>query len=489
MKVLKKGETDLCYQYHYDYGYGLFLTNFVTILVTVINIVIRTINIKLINSIGYATVSKQVSLIMLSIFWATFINTGVILLMTNAELAYAPGPLSWFPLHAQYPDLDENWYEDIGPQLCKTMFIMAIYPYIEMLIFGGIWNLKRVLDGGCCGDKHQTKTKTLTQFINIYAGPLYLMHFKYSSIMTQVYISFMYGLFIPVLFPIAAFGIMNMYLVERFALIYYYRKPPMYDEKLQKDSIAVLKNAPIAMYLMGYWAVGNTQIFFGEKQEKIHNNKVSDPKHHLIDHGHNLNQTHMLLILIFIFFVKKFIVDTIGNCIKNIAKYCCQVQWEHDIQGEDVEEQIGSYWDSLTGDDQKIWYASEIYSKYRFGITSVNDDALELLRTKDRRKAPKIKGKVAKFIEGDSTYDILKNVTYQQDFQYNSIEQRNELEDFLLSDMILRALNLDEDHKSKNEDDDTDIFTGSFGLLVSQAKESANKASLTDRLSMMESAG
>lgn len=96
---------------------------------------------------------------------------------------------------------------------------------------------------------------------------------------------------------------------------------------------------------------------------------------------------------------------------------------------------------------------------------------------------------MAKFIEGDSTYDILKNVNYQQDFQYNSIEQRNELEDFLLSDMILRSLNLDEDHKSKNEDDDTDIFTGSFGLLVSQAKESANKANLTERLSMMEGAG
>jgi hypothetical protein len=42
----------------------------------------------------------------------------------------------------------------------------------------------------------------------------------------------MYGLFIPVLFPIAAFGILNMYISEKFCLLYYYRKPPMYDDKL-----------------------------------------------------------------------------------------------------------------------------------------------------------------------------------------------------------------------------------------------------------------
>lgn len=108
-------ETDLCYTYWSDFATGFALTNFVTILVTIINIVIRTVNIKLITSIGYATVSKQVSLIMLSIFWATFINTGIILLMTNAELKDTPYPLALFPIHSQYPDFNENWYEQIGP--------------------------------------------------------------------------------------------------------------------------------------------------------------------------------------------------------------------------------------------------------------------------------------------------------------------------------------------------------------------------------------
>lgn len=254
---------------------------------------------------------------------------------------------------------------------------MAVYPYLEMVIFGGIWHLKQILDKSCCcWEKNKTKAKTPMQFINLYAGPAYLMHFKYSSILTQIYISFMYGLFIPALFPIAAFGILNMYVVEKFALLYYYRKPPMYDDKLQKDALKVLRFAPVPMFILGYWAMGSPAIFFNEKALRVNNNDVEDPLHSLIN-AHGLNHTHWMLFIVFMYFVKKIIIDTIGKCIKACCQYCCEAQWDEDVLGMDIKEPIGSYWDSLTGDDQKIWYASEIYSKFRFGITSVEDDALE----------------------------------------------------------------------------------------------------------------
>lgn len=82
----------------------------VTVLVTVFNIAIRNINIKLISIIGYPTESKQTTLIMMNIFWATFINTGIIILLTNANLSYAPYPFRLIPLHYQFSDLDQDWY-------------------------------------------------------------------------------------------------------------------------------------------------------------------------------------------------------------------------------------------------------------------------------------------------------------------------------------------------------------------------------------------
>lgn len=91
---------------------------------------------QLIDMVGFWTMSKKTTLIMKSIFWATFINTAIIILMTNANLHFAPYPLNKIGLQNQYPDLTETWYQNIGPQLAQTMFIMAVYPYIELTISG-----------------------------------------------------------------------------------------------------------------------------------------------------------------------------------------------------------------------------------------------------------------------------------------------------------------------------------------------------------------
>ena len=52
----------------------------------------------------------------------------------------------------------------------------------------------------------------------------------------------------------------------------------------------------------------------------------------------------------------------------------------------------------------------------------MDEQNLERLRTRDRRKADLIDGKKAKFIKGDVRYDILSNLNYQQEFQYISVE-------------------------------------------------------------------
>lgn len=62
------------------------LNAFVSIMVAVINIVIRTINMKLVDFIGYDTDSKRVSLVMVSVFIAQMVNTGVVTILTNANL-------------------------------------------------------------------------------------------------------------------------------------------------------------------------------------------------------------------------------------------------------------------------------------------------------------------------------------------------------------------------------------------------------------------
>ena len=67
----------------------------------------------------------------------------------------------------------------------------------------------------------------------------------------------MYGMFLPVLFPIALFGIFNMYVTDRLCVAYFYKRPPMYDSKLNDKALSILMYAPFMTFLFGYWAMGN----------------------------------------------------------------------------------------------------------------------------------------------------------------------------------------------------------------------------------------
>ena len=49
------------------------------------NVLIKTVNMKLVKYIGYHTATEQTMAIMGSIFVAQFFNTGILILLTNAN--------------------------------------------------------------------------------------------------------------------------------------------------------------------------------------------------------------------------------------------------------------------------------------------------------------------------------------------------------------------------------------------------------------------
>jgi hypothetical protein len=41
---------------------------------------------------------------------------------------------------------------------------------------------------------------------------------------------------------------------------------------------------------------------------------------------------------------------------------------------EDIDEALPSYWNAMTGNDQKNWYAFELYYRKKFGIQNLSDE-------------------------------------------------------------------------------------------------------------------
>ena len=83
------------------------------------------------------------------------------------------------------------------------------------------------------------------------------MHYKYSTILTVVYVTMMYGLGMPILFPIACISFVVLYFQEKTMLYYGYRVPPMYDERLSQNVLDTLQTAPILLVVFGYWMASN----------------------------------------------------------------------------------------------------------------------------------------------------------------------------------------------------------------------------------------
>lgn len=155
-----------------------------------------------------------------------------------------------------------------------------------------------------------TETKSIQQYISVYGGTNYLMHFKYSSILVQIFVAFMYGMFIPMLFPVATFGIANMYICEKLALTYLHKRPPMYDDSLNSRALAILKFAPIFMFMLGFWAIGNTAIFSNMSAPRVFFNRSADPQHPFIKF-HEYDQTHLAFAVFVLWVIRAFFIETI----------------------------------------------------------------------------------------------------------------------------------------------------------------------------------
>ena len=63
----------------------------------------------------------------------------------------------------------------------------------------------------------------------------------------------MFGSGLPILFPIALFSLILIYVLEKYMLYYVYRLPLKYDGTLYKMAIYHLNRAAIVSFAMGFW--------------------------------------------------------------------------------------------------------------------------------------------------------------------------------------------------------------------------------------------
>ena len=250
------GSNTICDTYYSQLFWIYLLTTGLSYVLTIINYILRTICIMLINWVGFSTETERLQKTTTVTFISQFFNTAFLLLLVGADMSEQP--ITFWLTGGQFSDFNSAWFRSIGNVIIGTMYFYAWFPILESLGYFGLRLLFRILDRGCCScDRYKTKKTSIQSYLDTYTGPAYLMHYKYSTILTVVYVTMMYGLGMPILFPIACLSFVVLYFQEKTMLYYGYRVPPMYDERLSQNVLDWLQTAPILLMVFGYWMASN----------------------------------------------------------------------------------------------------------------------------------------------------------------------------------------------------------------------------------------
>jgi len=86
----------------------------ITLGIVVLNVVLKTVNIRLIEKIGYPYQSEVISNIVVAVFISQFINTGLILTLASANFTNTPMRFLSPIIENVYSDFTSYWYSDVG---------------------------------------------------------------------------------------------------------------------------------------------------------------------------------------------------------------------------------------------------------------------------------------------------------------------------------------------------------------------------------------
>lgn len=250
------------------------------------------------------------------------------------------------------------------------------------------------------------------------------MHVKYSALMNSLFVCFMYGLAIPLLFPISLLGLFVLYVAEKYSITYFFRKPPMFDEKMNTNAITTLQWAPVYMMFFGYWCLSNVQIFSNVTGIITSTLEPAATFHSMfsfhIDHALPLMLTGIFVLVI---------VSSDDITMQMLRAVGIAKEEEED----EVDEGLGTYWECLDEHDRLVWYLDETHLRKQLNITTIDDESYNLLKDGKPGK---------KQMRTTPNYEIISNPRYAERFQYVPIDFRDTEEEKENANMVAKILNL-----------------------------------------------
>ena len=249
-----KEEADTCRDFLNSYFQSQSIIVLSSGMASVVNIILGAVIPVLTAVEGHVSLSERSRSLAVKVAAAQTVNTGLTAVLVNAALP--EGSTYQLPpivkdiglLNGAYADFTTPWYGTVGTTIVTTALINVFIPPTLM-------SLEYLFD--ICGRRSALGTEgvvvTQAQMDELFVGAQFHTPPRYPLVITMVVVSLVYSAGLPMLLPLAAFGFMLQYAVDKWMLLRFYRKPPAYDEGMTRLLITIMPWAALIHFGFAVW--------------------------------------------------------------------------------------------------------------------------------------------------------------------------------------------------------------------------------------------
>ncbi|CAD7963011.1 unnamed protein product [Amoebophrya sp. A120] len=242
---------DACETYFYDTIAVILLGVAMSLVVVVLNIVLKNILLGITSWERPATISLLEKGCVTKVFLAQFVNTALIIILLNAKPFR---DVSMNLTKGDYNDYSHRWYATVGAAIALTLAINVFSPHGIDVAKSGLQRLKISCLANCCARSEQ-------DLQGIFKPPAFEYSARCGAVLNTLFTTLLFAPGMPLILLFALGNFLLCYLADKFLVLSFCKRPPSYDEKVIKTMISWLPYAFLLHAVMGVWMLGNQEVF------------------------------------------------------------------------------------------------------------------------------------------------------------------------------------------------------------------------------------
>mmetsp|Transcript_27086 Transcript_27086/g.68318 ORF Transcript_27086/g.68318 Transcript_27086/m.68318 type:complete len:1252 (-) Transcript_27086:318-4073(-) len=250
-----------CDEYFSDALTVLLLGTLMSLVVVVLNILLKNVLLSITSWERPATISLLEKNCVTKIFVAQFVNTAIIIVLLNARPFNS---YSFGVTDGMYSDFTHRWHATVGAAVALTLAINVLSPHGVDVCKAVFQRWKTTCFANCCA-------ATERDLAAAFEPPGFEYSARCGAVLNTIFATLLFAPGAPVLILFALLNFVFCYTADKFLVLRFCKRPPSYDEKVVKTLVEWLPYAFLLHGLTGVWMLGNPDVFPSNHVSWLHN--------------------------------------------------------------------------------------------------------------------------------------------------------------------------------------------------------------------------